>query len=364
MSRHRTLAVLTALLAAGCAPGVGRSPALAQAERALGSDEAKNDKTLSPRAHARAQEALAEGQRADAAGDGTAAELHAERALGHLAEAAAISRSARATTDLARLGADLTRLEDEAERAKVARTDLEREIGTLDLKLRIAKELALPSPSPAAAKEREEARRKAIGALATEARLLCGAARLLGAPAESLDGLDAEAAGLPPKAAAAGASDKTSLGPLLDQATRLRAQCEAKLTGARRTGAEAADADMSQLSGAGFSPSRDERGVVVTLRPSWRDAALSEADGKKLAALGQIAKASSVPVQVVVHEARAAAAPRADQRVAAITKALGQGGLDASRIATLNAGINAPLVDPSDTRLSSRNERIDVVFVR
>jgi len=362
MSRQLGIAVLIALLAAGCAPGVGRSPALAQAERALGSDEAKNDKSLAPRAHARAQEALAEGQRADAAGDGTAAELHAERALGHLAEAAAISRSARATTDLARLGADLARLEDEAERAKVARTDLEREIGTLDLKLRIAKELALPSPGPAATKERDDARRKAIGALATEARLLCGAARLLGAPAESLDGLEADAAGLPPKAA--GAGDKTALGPVLDQATRLRAQCEAKLTGARRAGAETADADMSQLSGAGFSPSRDERGVVVTLRPSWRDATLSEADGKKLAALGQIAKASSVPVQVVVHEARAAAPSRAEQRVAAITKALGQGGLDASRIATLNAGMNAPLVDPSDARLSSRNERVDVVFVR
>jgi hypothetical protein len=365
MNRRTKLAVLLAVLSlsAGCAPAMGRSPALAQAERALGTDEAKGDKALAPRAHARAQEALAEGQRADTAGDGTAAELHAERALGHLAEAAAIARSARASTDLARLGTDLTRLEDEAERAKVARTELEREIGTLDLKLRIAKELALPSPSAAASKERDDARRKAIAALATEARLLCGAARLLGASAQTVDPLEADATALPSKLASAG--DKAALGPAIDQVTRLRAQCEAALTGARRSGAEAADTDMSQLSSAGFSPSRDERGVVVTLRPAWREAALSEADQKKLAMLGQIAKTSSVPVQVVVHESRnGAPSPRAEQRGASVAKALTQGGLDASRVGTLSAGGNAPLVDSSDARLAARNERVDIVFVR
>jgi outer membrane protein OmpA-like peptidoglycan-associated protein len=156
----------------------------------------------------------------------------------------------------------------------------------------------------------------------------------------------------------------------IDAASRLRARCLDRLTGARRTSRGATDADglLAELSASGgLDPSRDERGVVVTLRDVFADAAVAPKARETLAELGRVAAAhADVGVQVVVNDAtpptpadEALDAKRADAVVSTLVSA----GASAAKVKGVTAGVRAPVVDPGDAAHRGRNARVDVVFV-
>ncbi|MEO7330154.1 MAG: hypothetical protein ABI193_16385, partial [Minicystis sp.] len=230
-------------------------------------------------------------------------------------------------------------------------------------------------------------------ALSLQARLLCGAARLLlGAPLaagatapdpklsaqvdEAMDALGkVEAALAPPDAKAPPAPVPAAP---IDEATRVRASCLTALTAVRRASTPvsrapgAGDALLAEISAMGsLAPSRDDRGVVVTLRGLFRDkagkgaSALSPAAETRLAELGRVAAAHpSFPVEVVLHQEKALDPrdePAQRARAEAVAKALGAKA-PGVRVEPILAGNVAPVVDPAGAD-RARNARVEIVFV-
>jgi len=332
------------------APDVREAGAFAQQEIAL----AENERAAS--------------QKASKDGDEVAAGLYAAQAIASYTDAVALARLARAT----RLGddanADLSRDDARAHKLAAERAEAERDADELDKKLQISREALAPATSGRAAPEREAARLVAARALAAQARLLCGAARLL---SPSLDGLDAATQDV---TALEAQLDKPARGPTpIDAAARARATCLALLTRARRTSDASTtqaepDVLLSDLSASGqFSPSRDERGVIVVLRDTWKGTALTPDGAQRLSDLGRVAVAHpAFAVQVVVHDATApspAESAQDLQRAKAAAAAIVSAGEPEARVKAETAGARAPLVDPMDARHRARNARLEVVFV-
>ncbi len=332
-------------------------PLLADVDRARA--VSTDERTLAPQAFA---EADAEQARATAdydAKEDISASLHAERALAAYQRARMVARSARATTELARAQGDLAQKTDELHSLEAARKAAEREGEELEKRILIAREMRLPASSGVGDSQREAARLQASRALVMQARLLCGAAKLVSA--SPLAGLDAAVLQLD-------ALDKRleqNPKPVpIDDAAKVRSTCLSLLTQARRVSQAGATADvlLTELSAAAASPSRDERGIVVTLRDAFRGAQLVPEMATKLEALGRVAAAhADVALQVVVHDA-SPQGPNAD-RAKAAAAAIVKGGAKADRLATVMAGTRAPVIDPNDARNRARNARLEIVFV-
>jgi outer membrane protein OmpA-like peptidoglycan-associated protein len=369
----RVLLFATLLGLAGCA-GAAQSTVvkISDAERTRAGVLGRDAQTLAPQAFAEADQALKQAKEADAAGDATAAELHAERAIAAYQKAIAIARLARATEEERSARAALERATEQAERYSTARKAAEREADDLDKQLKIAREAQLPAPSGTADPDREKARLVAAQALATQARLLCSAARLVSPQAPGL----AEA-----EAAANDIEKKLEASPRpapIDLAARARASCLASLTKARRSGPPAADqtdALLGEISKAAdpkkaaidLAPARDERGVVVTLRALFKGEKLAPEGEDALKDLGRVAAAHpTFALQVVVHDAQqpgAAEMAAGKKRGEQVASALVAGGAKADKIKVELAGARAPVVDPADAKRRDRNARIEVVFV-
>ena len=233
----------------------------------------------------------------------------------------------------------------------------------------IAREMLLPAPSGPADPQREAARRVAARALALQARLLCGSARLLTPTLAGLGEAETELADVEK------AADASSGAAPIDAAARARAKCLGLLTRARRgegdsAGGAAGQADvlLAELSAAGgWDPLRDERGVVVALRDGFIGITLTAEAQAKVKELGRVALAHpTYAIQVVVHDgsppSRAELASDA-QRADAVVKALVEAGVPATKVKGETAGARAPLVDPADQHHHARNARVEVVFV-
>jgi outer membrane protein OmpA-like peptidoglycan-associated protein len=118
-----------------------------------------------------------------------------------------------------------------------------------------------------------------------------------------------------------------------------------------------------------LSPSRDDRGVFVTLRGLFHDGrgggGLTPAGEAQLAELGRIAAAHpAFPVEVVLHDDRPT--PPKDEaarkaRAEVVAKAIA-GAAAGARIEPIMAGNAAPVVDPSGAD-RARNARVEIVFV-
>lgn|GEM_PF-361878 len=366
----------------GCATAPMRVASLDEVERARATDAAKDAAARAPEAYARAEQERAFARAAHAAGDDVAANLHAERAMAAYGHAAAVARLSRAVADLADAQKSLDDATAQEQTLAASRAKLELEAQELERRAEVARDRLLPAASGQAAADREAARLAAARSLAVEARLLCGAARLVGSATTALtdaegelDKLDARlnpsrspaspASPAPPSAAKAAARSE-----IIDDAGLARAHCLDVLTRSRRAaGRDQGDADalLSELSASGgWDPTRDERGVVVTLRSAFQGAKLTPDAETKLESLGRVAAAHpGFGVQVVVHDAQAPAAKDETdaQRADATIKALVTGGAVAARVRAELAGARAPAVDPSDARLRTRNERVDVVFI-
>jgi len=368
MSRAGLSAVALALLLAGCA---GSQHAVARTQldemnRTRTSAAAKEAEALAPQAFAKAEEARRLAIAADAAGDDTGAALQAERAIAAFSHAFSLARLARATREETEASAQLAKAEDDARQLASAREAADREGDDLDKQVKVAKEALAPPPSGPADPQREAARLVAARALATQARLLCGAAHLLSPDAAGLDAAEKTLDELEKTLAAAPRPAP------IDPAARARATCLSVLSKIRRESGGASsgqgDALLSELSAAaGWDPVRDERGVVVTLRGAFKGTEIVPAVQTKLAELGRVAAAHpTFGVQLVVHDAeapsdkeRALDRDRAD----ACVKALVAGGAAAARVRAELAGARAPVVDPEDASRRARNARVEIVFV-
>lgn len=348
-----------------CAPPP-RPAVVAEAGHVASTPAASEAAELAPQAFAHAEKLRKLAEEAYENEDFVGAQLYAERAIAAYHHAHALARIARAT----QLGeeAELA-LREASEKLAVTERQLEEakaDIESLELRIRVAKEALPPTPSsPTKDPKRELARLASARALALDARLLCAAAKLLAKDASGLSEAEASLAALEEKLAA----PKPNPAPI-DDASRVRAACLASLTAARRsvaTQAEVphADALLATLSNLdGFSPIRDERGIVVTLHGAFRKGALSNEARARLDELGRVAKEHpAFPVQIVVHAADAKTSQAAlKERGATIEKALVEMGLPAERLLVEAAGAAKPLVDPKG-RDRQRNERLEIVFV-
>ena len=229
MKRHSLgLLVCAASLAIGCGGAASSVVKVGEAERARAGLQGRDAQVLAPQAFAEADQALRAAKDAERAGDTAAAELHAERAVAAYQHAVAIARLARATDEDTQAKEALARAMEQSQRYAASRKAAEREVDDLEKRLRVAREAERPS-----------------ACAATQARLLCSAARLVSPQAPGLAEAEAAAAELDKKLEA---SPKPAP---IDQAGRARAACLGALTKARRSGAsdtDPADALLGELS--------------------------------------------------------------------------------------------------------------------
>jgi hypothetical protein len=344
-----------------------------------------------PSALAHAEKLRREAEAAFEDDDVAGSQILADHALAAYAHAHALSRVARADMAARAAEADLTKSRTELASLEADQARESAELDALELRIKVVRDAQAIVPSGPADPAREKARLAAARALTLQARLLCGAARLL--LAEPRDVVDPKAKPAPTAPPGPGVATPAELGKDLeaataavtkleaelatspaaapiDSATRARAGCLSALTAVRRAGTSvtrapgAGDALLAQLSATRqLSPGRDDRGVVVTLRNAFRGDALAPTFEQTLGELGRIAAAHPrFPLVVVVHDAEAAARarPGAQARADAAARALKASG--ATRVETVLAGGAAPVVDPGGAD-RARNARLEVVFV-
>jgi hypothetical protein len=338
-------------------------PALDQVDGMRSSQGVTGSAEVAPELYARAEQARLDAHRAHAAGDDVTATLRAERATATYADAMASARATRATLEVAAAQGALDGATARLQSLVSSRARLEADVADLEKVQQLAQQRLQTAPSRPSSPEREAARRVAVATLLTEARLLCGAARLV---SESADGLVAAEKALAsfnePR------RDGASVFTPIDAAAQCRVDCLDVLVRARRAAGEditLTDRLFSELSAAGsWVPRMDERGVVVTLRDAYRGVQLTTEGAHRLADLGQVAAAHpAFGLQVVVHDAGPQSSETDTQRAKLVVKALTEAGANPSTIAYELAGARAPVADPTDPRWRARNERLEVVFV-
>jgi len=360
--------IALALGSAGCgATGVTNNVVL-DMERIRSAPDVQQAANYAHEELALAENERAASQAAEHEGDHVSAGLYAGQAIASYSNAVVLARLARATRLADEASADLSRDDARAQKLAAERGEAERDADELGKKLQISREALAPAGSGHADPEREAARLVAARALAAQARLLCGAARLLSPSLDGLDGATQDVTALEAQL------EKPAKGATpIDAAARARATCLALLTRARRTSDASTtqaepDVLLSDLSATGqFSPSRDERGVVVVLRDAFKGTTLTPDAAKLLGELGRVAVAHpAFAVQVVIHDATppSSGETSADlQRATAAAGAIVSAGEPEMRVKAETAGARAPIVDPRDARHRGRNARLEVVFV-
>ena len=247
-------ALAVAVLAPGCA-SAPRPRILDEVERVRAGAAAKDAEKYAPQAYAHAEKLRLDASRAFQAGDRSGAQLLAEHAIAAYSHGFVLARIARGDRRLGEARARRHAAEGALGGVDEQQTRVAAEADALELQLKVARDAVPMVPNAPAGPEREQA------------RLLCVATQLL-SPASA--GLSDDLAALDKLDTALGRSpDATPL----DEAIRLRSACLGRLGTARRGATAAApaggiaDALMAELSQAGgLAPSRDDRGVVVTLR--------------------------------------------------------------------------------------------------
>ncbi len=362
MSRVGTASIVALTLLGAC---VSHAPpakdVTVDARRLRDGADMTEAKAQAPQIFAQGDEELARARAQLAEGDETGASLHAETAQALFYRAKVQVRLARAQA--AALDADRAAREAQTERESLEKTrrELTRTSEDLDVKLRIAREKAFPAASGPASPERDQARRAAAKSLEAEARLLCTAARLVGAPNDEVTQAEADITSLEKETT-------LSAGQELDKAARVRVRCLSVLEHARKDEVRAGsqnDALLASLGAAGFAPSRAEQGVAVTLPNAFEGARLSSAASQKLTELGRIAREEKVGVELVIHDDREPASADADKAKGELAvAALVSGGADRANVKVELPQTKLPLFDPKDNARKAKNARVEVIFVR
>jgi outer membrane protein OmpA-like peptidoglycan-associated protein len=374
-------------LAAACgAPA--RPPAMARMSEVHAAPATTEAEAWAPQAHAHALELEAQAESALRGGDTEAAALIAERAIAAHEHAWALTRLARA---------ERRRLDAEKELAEQRRVlselraqhqRLTAEAAALELRAQVARSTLPAPPHETSPGERREARRRAAAALSAQARLLCVGARLLGeeprvAPLLArLDELDQKLA--------SGAEAKS-----IETATELRSQCldiiseirhqnskpaarhprRAPASGKASSEAAAnlpapasaaplpADVLLEELSAVGAAPSRDDRGVSVSLRDLFGpDGKVTERARPELERLVRVAEAHpDFPVLLVGHSSSERGTAEVARQLELLRAALADSGV--SKLAVASVGDRQPLLPQRSPSARARNQRIELVFV-
>jgi outer membrane protein OmpA-like peptidoglycan-associated protein len=359
-SSRLTLLPLVLALACASAP---RPQVLVAVDATEKSPAVLQARTEAPQAFARAAALKRDADAAHDAGDAAVAQILGEQALAAYQRAVTLAGITRAESRAAAAEVGLTRTKAALAQAEQTQKQLDADTTALELRLKVARE-TLPTPvsGPPASPERELARREAARALVAQARLLCSASRML----------DPKRATLEPQFKRIGeleaALASKAMTPI-DDARAVRSACLAELTATRRPRTQANPADPStdallkELSQASLVPSRDDRGVVVTLgAPFERDDKLTSQAATRLGELAGVAKAHpDYPVMVVVHSAAKLPEAREATRTERAASALRERG--APKVETASVGMALPRVDPKEPGAAARNDRVEVVFV-
>lgn len=365
MSRRRSashVAALVALLALACA-SAPRPQVLVAVDAEEKSPAVAQARTEAPQAFARAAQLKHDAEAAHDAGDPAAAQILGEQALAAYQRAVTLAGITRAESRAAAAEVNVGRIKAAVAQTGQTQKQLEADTTALELRLKVARE-TLPAPvsGPPASPERELARREAARALVAQARLLCAASRML----------DPKRATLAAQFKKLGELEATlaskAMTPI-DDARAVRSACLAELTATRRPRTQANPADSStdallkELSQASLVPSRDDRGVVVTLgTPFERDDKLTSQAATRLNDLAGVAKAHpDFPLMVVVHSAAKLPEARETTRTERAASALREHG--APKVETASVGMALPRVDPKEPGAAARNDRVEVVFV-
>jgi hypothetical protein len=394
MRPFRLLFAACTLALSACAP-VPVPRAVAQADEVSRSPAALEAKTYAAPAWAAAEKRRREAHAALEDGPAARAQFMAEEAIGLYEEAAALARVAKAMRIAQAAEAEAEGLETELAEVEGRTKIAAAEVDGLETRLRVARDAEAAAPAGPAAAGREAARRDAAKALLVQGRLLCGAARLLGAgaapAAAAPSGSDMEDPTAPGVITRDLVQAETRLGELetalgaadkptpIELATRTRAACLSVLTRTRRAAASApaapgagggskgsADALLEELSAmgakrGGFTPQRDERGVVVTIQNAFEGDAVRPGTKTLLEELDRVAAAhKEFAIAVVVHSERAV--PRAeisrwDARAKKIAAAFAS--VPEPRRLALVAGDALPVSAAG----AAKNARVEIVFV-
>lgn len=387
------LATLLATCAPACAP-IPRPSILDQVEQVRRGAAAEEARRHAPGAFAHAEKLRHEADAALKGEDLSGAQILGERAVAAYAHAHALARIARAEASEGEASRSLSAAQAELATIEGDQARVAAEIEALDMRVKVARDAQPIVPSGKADGDREKARLAAARSLALQARMLCGAARLLLTPASPSPAAQpagaAPAAAQPAAGAAPGSPDlraqladaTAALDKLdadlagsgaapIDQASRVRAGCLASLTAARRAATPVSrapgvgDALLADLSAAGkWSPVRDDRGVVVTLRGIFAGSGLTPAGEARLRELNTVAAAHpAFPIAVVLHSEKEPSArdePTWKARAEAAVQVMRSP--QTPRVEPVVAGARAPLVDPSGSE-RGRNARVEIVFV-
>jgi outer membrane protein OmpA-like peptidoglycan-associated protein len=344
--------------------------------------------TWAPQAHALALGLEERAERALADGDSESASLLAEHAIAAHEHAWVLTRLARAERRRLDAQAELDEQRRVLGELQAQQQRLSGEASGLELRAQVAKGTrALPQREGAS--ERQEAQRRAAAALATQARLLCVGARLLGEAQRvppliaRLDELDRQLASSASASSGAGAKS-------VDDAAALRAECSRVISEVRRDnsapaarapavrpgeapkpaagGASAAaapvpaDTLLDELSASGAAPSRDDRGVSVSLRDVLAEGRLTDGARNELLELGRVAKSHpDFPLLLVGHSASPAGDQAVGKELEAVRSELVSAGVAAIEVQAV--GDRQPLLSPRSPAARQRNQRLELVFV-
>jgi hypothetical protein len=301
-------------------------------------------------------------------GDSATAELLGQHALAAYHHAVVVSRLGAVNVRASLAKTKVTKAVESALADEASLKEIDADIERLQAELAIRREALAPAASGKTDPARDAARWVATRANLAVADSLCTGAELLAPKAKGLD--DAKKVLAEVQAKAESGKGEAPI----DSSTRVRALCLKSLTHARAVvvngGGPAGDALMTTLKEAGFTASRDERGVVVTLaqvppKDAPFDGTKLTAAGKtQLESIGKIAKSSSTfAIVVVVHAASGAANQARDAARAQLAKqTLAAGGADLARIGVSTPGATLPAVEPKG-KDGGKNERVEIVFV-
>jgi hypothetical protein len=357
-----TLVALVALVALACA-ATPRPRVLLALDATEKSPAVLQARGQAPQAFARAEGLRHDAEAAHEGGDPAGAQILGEQAVAAFQRAVTLAGVTRAEQRAAAAEVSVARVTTALAQTAQAQKQLDADTAGLELRLKVAREtLPLPVSGPPASPERELARREAARALVAQARLLCSAARLLDPKRATLDPAFQKLTDLEKVLA-------TNATTPIDDASSARSACLAELTGTRRPRTQANPADpandqlLKELSDASLAPSRDDRGVVVTLEaPFERDDKLTARAATRLGDLAGVAKAHpDYPLMLVVHSASKLPDAREAARGEHAAVTLREHG--APRVETATVGIALPRLDPHAPGAAQRNDRVEVVFV-
>lgn len=392
MSPTRCLRVVVSMLGMGAAlvacADIPTPRVLDEADEVSASPAAQEVKQLAPPAWARAEKRRLEAHEALKEGPHARAQFMGEEAIALYQEGVGLARLAKSELRSKAAEEEQAGLAQELETLQAAQERAAADVEALTQRLQAAQTVsaaALQGP------EAEAARKDATRSFLTQAKLLCGAARLLGAGAGAAGQGNAQDPTSPEVLARDLGAAEAQIGALdaeladvskpapLDAATRARAQCSSVLSRVRRSNASgaaskgaSADELLQQISTMGvrskglpMEPGRDERGVVITLRDVFEaDGSLKASARERLAELDRVASAHTrFPIAIVVHSDANIGPkelPRWQARGAAVAGALSS--VDKTRTVVLVAADTQPLVASSSSD-HARNARIEIVFI-